>query len=94
MNRNGIKHILREELTKSDETRIKKLARDEFDTLIKKHLNSDQLEKTVKELVVKNLKKDKPTQKEVAIITKEVMLKFYKVLWMRKNFWSNGLENI
>jgi len=94
MNRNGIKHILREELTKSDETRIKKLARDEFDTLIKKHLNSDQLEKTVKELVVKNLKKDKPTQKEVAIITKEVMLKFYKVLWTRKNFWSNGLENI
>jgi len=94
MNRNNIKHILREELTKSDETRIKKLARDEFDTLIKKHLNSDQLEKTVKELVVKNLKKDKPTQKEVAIITKEVMLKFYKVLWMRKNFWSNGLENI
>ena len=92
--RENIKRILNEELNASDETRIKKLARDEFDTLIKKHLNSDQLEKTVKELVVKNLKKDKPTQKEVAIITKEVMLKFYKVLWMRKNFWSNGLENI
>ena len=94
MNRDSIKHILREELTKSDEAKIKKLARDEFDTLIKKHLNSTQLEKTVKELVVKNLKKDKPTQKEIAIITKEVMLKFYKVLWTRKNFWSNGLENI
>ena len=94
MNRDNIRQILREELTASDETRIKKLARDEFDALIKKHLNSDQLEKTVKELVVKNLKKDKPTQKEIAIITKEVMLKFYKVLWTRKNFWSNGLENI
>lgn len=94
MVRDNIKRILKEELTKSDETKIKKLARDEFDTLIKKHLNSDQLEKTVRELVIKNLKKDNPTQKEVAIITKEVLLKFYKVLWTRKNFWSNSLENI
>ena len=89
-----VKNILREELNKSDETKIKKIARDEFDTLIKKHLNSDSLEKTVKELVIKNLKKDKPTQKEVAIITKEVLTKLYKVLWTRKNFWSNNLENI
>ena len=89
-----VKNILREELNKSDETKIKKIARDEFDTLIKRHLNSDALEKTVKELVIKNLKKDKPTQKEVAIITKEVLTKLYKVLWTRKNFWSNNLENI
>ena len=94
MNRDNIKHILREELNASDETRIKKLARDEFDKAIKKHLSSSQLETKVKELELKSIKKDKPTQKEVATITKEVILKLYKILWMRKNFWSNNLESI
>jgi len=94
MNRDNIRHILREELNASDETRIKKLARDEFDKAIKKHLSSSQLETKVKELVLKSIKKDKPTQKEVATITKEVILKLYKILWMRKNFWSNNLESI
>jgi hypothetical protein len=48
----------------------------------------------VKELVISNLKKHKPTQKEVASITKDVLVKLYKTLWTRKGFWSNGLENI
>ena len=94
MDRSGIKNILKEELNASDEARIKKLARDEFDKSIKKHLSSSQLEKKVKELVITNLKGHKPTQKEVASITKEVLIKLYKTLWTRKNFWSNGLENI
>jgi len=94
MDRSQIKNILKEELNKSDETKIKKLARDEFDKLIKKHLSSTDLEKKVQELVVKNLKKDKPTKKEVASITKDVLINLYKVLWQRKNFWSNNIENI
>jgi hypothetical protein len=89
-----IKQVIKEELNKYDETRIKKLARDEFDKSIKKHLNSDALEKVVSDLVIKNLKKDKPTKKEVAKITKDVLTKLYKVLWTKNNFWSNGLENI
>jgi len=94
MDRISIKQLIREELNSSDEARIKKLARDEFDKAIKKHLSSSQLESKVKELVIKNIKKDKPTQKEVASITKEVILKLYKILWTRKNFWSNNLESI
>ena len=94
MDRTKIKNILKEELNASDETRIKKLARDEFDKQIKKHLSSSQLEKKVQELVVANLKKNKPTQKEVASITKDVLVKLYKTLWTRNGFWSNGLENI
>ena len=89
-----IKQVIKEELNKSDETRIKKLARDEFDKAIKKFVKSDDLEKTVKDLVIKNIKKDKPTQKEVAKVTKEVLLKLYKILWTRNNFWTNNLENI
>jgi hypothetical protein len=89
-----IKQVIKEELNKSDEARVKKLARDEFDKSIKKHLNSDALEKVVSDLVIKNLKKDKPTKKEVAKITKDVLTKLYKVLWTKNNFWSNGLENI
>jgi len=94
MDRVNIKNILKEELNASDEARIKKLARDEFDKEIKKHLSSSQLEKKVKELVIANLKNHKPTQKEVASITKEVLVKLYKTLWTRKGFWSNGLENV
>lgn len=94
MANNAIKQIIKEELTKSDETKIKKLARDEFDKAIKKFLKSDDLEKTVTDLVIKNIKKDKPTKKEVAKITKEVLLKLYKILWTRNNFWTNNLENI
>jgi len=94
MSVNNIKKIIKEELNKSDETRIKKLARDEFDKAIKKFVKSDDLEKTVKDLVIKNIKKDKPTQKEVAKVTKEVLLKLYKILWTRNNFWTNNLENI
>ena len=94
MDRAKIKNILKEELNASDEARIKKLARDEFDKEIKKHLSSSQLEKKVKELVIANLKKHKPTQKEVASITRDVLVKLYKTLWTRKGFWSNGLENI
>jgi len=94
MDRSIIKNILKEELNSSDEARIKKLARDEFDKMIKKHVSSPELEKKIKELVLQNIKKDKPTQKEVASITKEVLVKLYKTLWTRKGFWSNGLENI
>lgn len=94
MNRSVIKTILKEELNKSDEAKIKKIASDEFDKLIKKHLNSTQLEKKVKELVIANIKTHKPTQKEVATITKEVLLKLFKTLWTRKGFWSNGIENV
>jgi hypothetical protein len=90
-----IKKIIKEELNSSDETRIKKLARDEFDKMFKKTIkNSSELEDKVKELVIKHIKKDKPTQKEIASISKEVLIKLYKTLWLRKNFWSNGIENI
>jgi len=94
MDRGNIKKILNEELNASDERKIKKLARDEFDKMIKKHLSSSELEKKVKELVTQNIKKDKPTQKEIASITKEVLVRLYKTLWTKKGFWSNGLENI
>ena len=92
--RENIKRILNEELNASDETRIKKLARNEFDKAIKKHLSSSQFETKVKELVLANLKNHKATQKEVASITRDVLVKLYKTLWTRKGFWSNGLENI
>ena len=47
--RENIKRILNEDLNASDETRIKKLARNEFDKAIKKHLSSSQFETKVKE---------------------------------------------
>jgi hypothetical protein len=61
MSKEVIKQVIKEALTKSDETKIKKLARDEFDKVIKKHLKSDELEKVISDLILKNLRK--PHQK-------------------------------
>jgi hypothetical protein len=43
MDRTNIKNILKEELNASDEARVKKLARDEFDKEIKNHLSNTKI---------------------------------------------------
>jgi len=88
--RNLIKQILKEELTSADKTEIKKIFKDEYE----KKLSSSELKNAVEEIVRKQLKGDKKTEKEVAIITQKVLIKLYKTLWTKRSFWSNNLENI
>lgn len=88
--KNKIKQILKEELTRSDKAEIKRLARAEFEDMLKKTDIKSKIEK----MVVDQLKKDKPTQKEVAKITEKVLIQFYKTLWTRRSFWANKLDNI
>jgi hypothetical protein len=85
-----IKKVLREELSRADKTEIKKLARAEFEDMLKKTDIKNKIEKLVKD----QLKKDKPTQKEIATITQKVLVQFYKTMWTRRSFWSNKLDNI
>jgi hypothetical protein len=85
-----IKQILKEELTRADKAEIKKLARTEFEDMLK----STDIKKKIEDLVKKQLKTDKPTQKEVADITQKVLVQFYKTMWTRRNFWANKLDNI
>ncbi len=88
--RNLIKNILKEELTRSDKAEIKKIARKEFETMLK----SSNIKAQIEDIVKKQLKTDKPTQKEVAKITQKVIIQLYKTFWQRRSFWSNKLESI
>jgi hypothetical protein len=85
-----LRKIIKEELTRSDKAEIKKLARNEFEDMLKKSDIKSKIEK----IVIDQLKKDKPSQKEIANITQKVLVQFYKTMWTRRNFWVNKLDNI
>ncbi len=85
-----IKQVLKEELTRADKAEIKKLARSEFEDMLK----TSNVKSKIEDLVKKQLKNDKATQKEVADITQKVLVQFYKTLWTRRRFWANKLDSI
>ena len=85
-----LKKIIKEELTRADKAEIKKLARKEFEDMLK----TSDIKSKIEDLVKKQLKNDKPTQKEIADITQKVLVQFYKTMWTRRSFWSNKLDNI
>jgi hypothetical protein len=85
-----IKKIIKEELTRDDKSEIKKLARKEFEDMLK----TTDIKTKIENLVKKQMKNDKPTQKEIAKISEKVLVQFYKTLWTRRSFWSNKLDNI
>jgi hypothetical protein len=85
-----LKKIIKEELTRSDKAEIKRLARKEFEDMLKTSDIKGKIEKMVKD----QIGKDKPTQKEIAKIADKVLVQFYKTLWTRRSFWSNKLDNI
>ncbi len=85
-----LKKIIKEELTRADKAEIKKLARKEFEDMLK----TSDIKTKIEDLVKKQLGKDKGTQKEIAKITEKVLVQFYKTMWTRRSFWANKLENI
>ena len=85
-----IKKVLKEELTRDDKAEIKKLARKEFEDMLK----TTDIKTKIENLFKKQMKNDKPTQKEIAKISEKVLVQFYKTLWTRRSFWSNKLDNI
>ena len=85
-----IKQILKEELTRADKAEIKKIAKAEFEDMLK----TNNIKSKIEDLVKKQLKNDKSTQKEVADITQKVLVQFYKTLWTKRSFWANKLDSI
>ena len=83
-----IRKILKEE--DFSKTQIKKMIDDEFEKKIK----STAFKDAVKDIVRTQVKNDKKTEKEIAKITQKVLVKLYKTFWVRRNFWSNNLENV
>jgi Ethanolamine utilization protein EutJ (predicted chaperonin) len=85
-----IRQVLKEELTASDKKEIKQLAKDEFEKLFK----TKEVKEKVEDIVRKQIKNDKATDVEIAKITQKVLVKLFKTFWVRRNFWSNNLENV
>jgi 20S proteasome alpha/beta subunit len=85
-----IRKVLKEELTTSDKSEIKDIFNKEFD----KKLKSSDLKDVIEKIVLKQLGDDKKTKKEVAKITQKVLIQVFKTFWVRRNFWSNNLENV
>ena len=90
MKKYRLNNIIKEELNRDDKTEIKRLARKEFEDMLK----TTDIKSKIEPLVKKQLKSDKPTQKEVAKISEKVLIQFYKTLWTRRSFWANKLDNI
>ena len=57
-------------------------------------MKENDFKSKIEAIVKKQMKDDKPTQKEVAKISEKVLVQFYKTMWQRRSFWSNKLDNI
>ena len=55
----------------------------------KKIIDSKEFEKKIEKIVLDKLKNNKEIEDKVVDITKEVLAKLYKTLWVKKNV-SNG----
>jgi signal recognition particle GTPase len=81
---------IKEELNTSDKKEIARIFKDEFEKKLKQKDLSDK----VKDILIKNLGSDRDTKKEVANISQKVIENLYKLLWMRRSFWSDKLNEI
>lgn len=81
-----LKQIIKEELTKTDENKIGVMIRKE----IKDAFGSD-LENKVLKILEKELKSSK-FKKDIVEINKDVLVKLYRELWMRRQTWLTGIN--
>lgn len=81
-------NVLTEELTKSDETEIKKMIKDFLNVN-----RSFDFEKEVEKVVVNKLKNSPELEDKIFDITKKAIVNLYKTFWLKRNFWSGALKN-
>ena len=81
-----LKQIINEELTKTDQNKIGVMIRKE----IKDAFGSD-LENKVLKIIEKELKSSK-FKKDIIEINKDVLVKLYRELWMRRQMWLTGIN--
>lgn len=86
MNELRLKKIISEELTKTDQNKIGVMIRKE----IKDAFGKD-LEKKVLKIIEKELKSSK-FKKDIVEINKDVLVKLYRELWMRRQMWLTGIK--
>ena len=81
-----LKQIIKEALTKTDENKIGVMIRKEI-----KDAFGNDLEKKVLKIIEKELKGSK-FKKEIVEINKDVLVKLYRELWMRRQMWLTGIK--
>lgn len=81
-----LKQIIKEALTKTDENKIGVMIRKEI-----KDAFGDDFEKKVLKIIEKELKGSK-LKKEIVEINKDVLVKLYRELWMRRQFWVSAIK--
>ena len=86
MEREKLKKLLREELTKTD--------KDQVGVIVRKEIKDSEkdLTKRVGDEVKKQLKSN-ATQKEIIKITADVIENLFKLLWIRRSAWVGSLKN-
>jgi len=81
-----LKQIIKEALTKTDENKIGVMIRKEI-----KDAFGNDFEKKVLKIIEKELKGSK-FKKEIIEINKDVLVKLYRELWMRRQFWVSAIK--
>ena len=86
MNELRLKQIISEELTKTDQNKIGVMIRKEI-----KSAFGDDFEKKVLKIIEKELNSSK-FKKDIVEINKDVLVKLYRELWMRRQMWLTGIK--
>ena len=86
MKDNLLKKIIKEELTKTDEDKIGVMIRKEI-----KNSFGEDFEKKVLKIIEKELKGSK-FKNDIVEISKDVLVKLYRELWMRRQMWLTGIK--
>ena len=81
-----LKQIINETLSKTDENKIGVMIRKEI-----KDAFGDDFEKKVLKIIEKELKGSK-FKNEIVEINKDVLVKLYRELWMRRQMWLTGIK--
>lgn len=85
--------VISEALSQTDKSDIKSMVKKEIKDFLDLNRSGD-LEKKVKDIIIKNFKNDKGTEKYLVDLVKNVLVQLYKSLWTKRNFWTNDLKNL
>lgn len=85
MEREKLKKLLREELTKTDKNEISSIARKEIKD------SEKSLTKRIEDEVRKQLKSG-TNEKQIKKIISNTLEEFYKLMWVRKQWWKGQIE--
>jgi hypothetical protein len=84
-------NFLCEDLNKTDEKRISKLAKDEIKDYLKKSRNKE-LEKKIEEVVKDKIKNDKELKERVEEIVRSMIIEVYKNFWTKRQQLFNNIK--